>query len=219
MNFSQLSAFCISLLFATSCINSPDEPEVYADVNGMVTENGTSVSNAHIHIKSHFEPGGFVEGELLDIEINLEVSTPGLYSLDLFRLGSTEVFATAFSDSLTAGSQVITIPDSLLTNGVYLYQVITPTNQSFENNFLINKPDSALTQTEPYTTTNNEGEFHIDIDYLAIESELTRDNGAEQISITDSLQIIIVRDENIVAREFLQVQTNEDDNFVEISID
>lgn len=184
----------------------------------MVLENGNPVADVGIHIKNHFDPGGFTEGEHIEVDIHFTASMTGVYRMDLFRLGSNEIFATVLDDTLGEGDQKVTVPDSLLSNGVYVYQITTPTEATAENNFLINKPDSTLGYTEPLTSTNTQGEFEIDADYLPIDKVFSRE-GNEQFEVTDSLQIIVVREENIVARKFIKVSENEDENFVEISVD
>ncbi|MEX0609388.1 MAG: hypothetical protein WD016_13785 [Balneolaceae bacterium] len=218
LNSYFLSLLALCSFFLTTCINAPDPPQDYANVEGLVTENGSPVVDAEIHIKSHFEPGGFVEGEVDEVEIGFTATASGVYALELYRLGSLQPFVTVFEDTLETGEQLLPIPDSLLSNGVYVYQIVTPLDQTAENNFLINKPDSALASTQPLTRTNSEGEFEISADYLAIESLFSRGQN-EQFEITDSLQIIVVRDEEIVAKEFLQVGVEGEGTFVEITID
>lgn len=180
----------------------------------MVLEGEEPVSGIDIHIRSNMKPGGFMQGEHRDVEIELNVSTSGVYLVDVYRLGSDQLVASV-SDTLESGTQTLTIPDTLLTNGVYVYTLTTPLDEVGESNFLINKPDSALIYSDPLTTSNSAGEFEIDADYLAIDALFTR--GEEQFEITDSLQVIAVRDSTIAGKGFIQV--GEGDNFVEISID
>lgn len=209
-----LFGLCIILL--SSCYKE-DEEKVYADVEGVVLSNSAPVEGAEIHIKSFFQPGGFTQGEVTNngIQIEFNAFTHGKYRIDLFRLGGEEPFATIMEDSLSEGVYSYNVADSLLTNGVYIYRIFTPLSQPAQSNFLINRPDSTLHTVLPLTVTDSEGSFHVDADYLAIDETFYRGN--EQFRIGDSLQVIVVMDDEIVARERIQVK--EIVSFVEINVE
>lgn len=209
--------FCVITL--VSCYKEDeDDLKVYADIAGVVDNGATPVEGAEIHIRSHFSPGGFTEGESIGqgIPLRFNAANPGTYQINLFRLGVDEVLVELLNDSLSVGEHTVLIPDSILTNGVYIYRIVTPFNQTAQSNFLINKPDSALTATLPLTTTNSNGEFEITAEYLAIDETFFRGQD-DRFTITDSLQIIVVMNEEIIARKNLTV--GEEVNFVEINLD
>lgn len=190
---------------------------MYADIQGVVNSGNMPVEGAEIHIKNHFDPGGFRIGEDLGegVTIGFTAVTHGNYSIDLYRLGSEEPFAKIMEDSLATGEYSYLVPDTLVTNGIYIYTISSPLSQPAQSNFLINKPDSALAATRPIMTTGPDGTFMIDADYLAIDQTFFR-GANERFSITDSLQIIVVKDGEIVGRNYLEV--SEEVNFVEINL-
>lgn len=210
--------FIACLLIFTSCFKEEDESKIYADVSGVVNSGNAPVNGAEIHIKSYLDPGGFAAGDTLGtgVPISLTISNPGVYTLELYRLGASEPIARVFEDTLGLGNQEILIPDSLLSNGVYIYNVINPLDMVSQSNFLVNRPDSSLPNVLPYAYTNSTGEFEIDADYLAIDTRFRRSDD-ETFVIKDSLQIIVVQNDEIAGRGYLKVK--EESNFIEINLD
>ncbi|MBD3617110.1 MAG: hypothetical protein HUJ22_11125 [Gracilimonas sp.] len=209
MKTKQLLFLVAPFFLVTGCLNNSDKPPVYEDVEGMVTSNGEPVNNASIHIRNHFNPGGFIvsgQGEE-DLTISVNIQDEGLYTGNLYRNGSDTVLATFFNDSLQTGQQEISIPDSLLSNGIFGYEVRNTAVQVAGNLFVISKPDTALPESLPFTRTNANGEFNLNIHYLSIgQSFITGSGGFE---VTDSLEIIITDGENVLETEKVKVEPNQ----------
>ncbi|MEQ8524357.1 hypothetical protein [Gracilimonas sp.] len=204
------------ILFFTSCINDKDIP-VYEEVEGVVLENGQAVSNADIHIRNHFNPGGFSqENAAEEYTINFTIQSEAVYTISLFRHGADSIFYTFFDDTLAPGNQEIIIPDSLLTNGILGYEIETNQDLVTRNLFLVNKPDSLLPGSFPFTTTNALGEFTLNQNYLALGLGFRSIDGF--FEVTDSLQIYVVQDSSIQAKRTVEVKPNKS-NFFEIVLD
>lgn len=214
----------ITLLLALSFMLSAcykeeegDSLTLYADIQGVVSQNDLPVQGAEIHIKNQFSPGGFEKGNSIGIGITIPVNAniTGNYELNLYRFGTEEVFLTLLDEELEPGTHNILAPDSMLTNGTYIFVLEMPFNQTYQSSFLINKPDSTLPGTLPLATTNANGAFDLEADFLAIGQSFR--NGNYLFDITDSLQIIVVLGDSIITREYIKV--GKSSNFVDINID
>lgn len=203
-----------SALIFSSCLNS-ETPDYYNFVDGRVLANGEPVSNADIHIRNHFNPGGFKVNEDNTFDIEFSVALETYFVGNLYRYRADTAFATFLSDTLEQGDHRITIPDSLLSNGIYSYSMQNERGQGFSNLIVINKPDSALPGLTPFTKTNAEGEFVLNSFNLAFGHEFSSQEKGN-FEITDSLQIIITRGDSIFAKERVKVEPNTE-NYFEIS--
>lgn len=175
------------------------------------------MAEADIHIRNHYKPGGFVEDE--DNQIVLEFSVPArsFYEGTLFRYNSNTAFATFLSDTLNEGDHAIAISDTLLSNGIFAYVIQNELSQGFSGLMVINKPDTALPGTVPFAQTNEEGEFILNAFQLAFGDGFTSGENGNKFEITDSLEIIITTDDNVVTVEKVKVKPNTE-NFFEISV-
>lgn len=212
--------FLAAILFALNGCFPDDDIASYKDVEGVVlNSDGDRVMDAGIHIRNHFNPGGFRidenSGEPMTISFN--APSEDVYIATLFHHGADTTFATFFEDTLSAGQQTLIIPDSLLTNGVFGYEIRTSISQLGANLFLINKPDSLLPGTRPFTGTSFSGEFTLNASHLALGRSFNTTGGGG-FDITDSLQILIEMDEQIVHIEEVRVKPDKS-NFFEITID
>ncbi|HET8866634.1 MAG TPA: hypothetical protein VFM80_13145 [Gracilimonas sp.] len=216
MKFSQI--IILSAVLLTGCFKSEEQP-VYSNVEGVVLLNGDGVSGANVHIRSNFDPGGFITENFNEngISIEFNVQLEDLYTASLYRYGTDEILFTFFEDSLSVGVETIQISDSLLTNGLYFYQISRPSTAVAADMFIVNKPDSLLPETVPLTSTNGVGEFTLLNDYLALGRDFFTTAGGG-FSITDSLQIIITNNEEILTIERVRVKPGQS-NFFEITLD
>ncbi|MGN8225544.1 hypothetical protein [Gracilimonas sp. BCB1] len=213
---STLLLIIISLTF-TGCFFNNDSTPVYREAEGVVLENGEAVANADIHIRNKFDPGGFSQQPAApNYMVNFSVQVEALYSLSLFRHGSDSVYNTFFEDTLAAGEHAIQVPDSLLTNGILGYEVRSNQDLLTTSLFLVNKPDSALPGSFPFTRTNANGKFALNPDYLALGKSFTSQTGS--FEITDSLKIYVVKDSTIQVISGVKYKPNQD-NFFEIIVD
>lgn len=204
-------------LILTGCFVNNDSTPVYREAEGVVLENGEGVANADIHIRNNFNPGGFSqEPAAPKYMIDFSVRVKALYTLSLFRHGSDSVYNTFFEDTLAAGEHQIQVPDSLLTNGILGYVVRSNQDLVTTRLFLVNKPDSLLPGSLPFTTTNANGEFTLNPDYLALGRSFSSPMGS--FEVTDSLQIYVVQDSTIKAKRGVKYIPNQD-NFFEIIVE
>lgn len=204
-------------LFLTGCFFNNNSTPTYKEAEGVVLENGNGVANAEIHIRNSFDPGGFTQQPAAqNYIINFGIQVEAVYSVSLFRHGSDSVYNTFFEDTLASGEHSITVPDSLLTNGILGYEIRSNQDLLTSSLFLVNKPDSLLPGSYPFTTTNSLGEFSLNAEYLALGESFTSQTGG--FDITDSLKIYIVQDSTIQAERAVKIKPNQD-NFFEIILD
>lgn len=215
------SALLIScFLILSGCLGAADSPPVYFDVHGeVVTTNGVPLLDKQIHIRNHFENIGFVENRSIEDEyiLRFTASTQGVYTANLFRFQAVSPFITLFEDTLSAGDQELFIADSLLTNGIYEYEILNQTNVVSSGLFLVNKPDNDLPGTIPFTKTQANGEYTLAEAQLGLSRNFNFFVGG-RLELTDSLQIIISDGEKIIKKEYVKVLP-EQENFFEIIVD
>lgn len=212
--------FLAALLFTMNGCFPDDDVPIYENVDGVVLNSaGDPVVDVAIHIRNHFNPGGFIVDENADepITISFNVQNEDIYIASIFHYGADTTFATFFEDTLSAGQQTITIPDSLLTNGVYGYEVRTSIAQLGANLFLVNKPDSLLPGTRPFTGTSFSGRFSLNANHLALGRSFNTSGGG-RFDVTDSLQIMVEMNDEIVHKEEVRVKPDQS-NFFEITLD
>jgi hypothetical protein len=207
-----------TILFAsTGCLNT-DNPKIYRDATGVVLNSaGDPVADANIHIRNHFDPGGFLP-ELIGDTVRISFSAPSrnLYRAAIYRHDANSFLTTFFEDTLDEGDQEIIIPDSLLSNGILGYQVSTPAGALGGSLFVVNKPDSMLIGTLPFTVTDPDGQFRLSSAYLAIGNSFNAASGS--FKITDSLQVMVIKDSVIIGKESLRLKADSQ-NFYEITVD
>jgi|TARA_R100000963_G_C4642729_1_gene106413 hypothetical protein len=206
------------LFFLSGCLSNADGPKIYRDATGVVlTSGGDPVADADIHIRNHFNPGGFLPELIGDtVRVNFSAPTRTLYRASIYRHDANSLLATFFEDTLESGDQELIIPDSLLSNGILGFQVSTSARVLGGSLFVVNKPDSLLVGTLPFTETSAEGEFRLNSSYLAIGSSFNASSGS--FKITDSLQIMVVQDSVITSKRAVKLKANEQ-NFFEITVD
>ncbi|WP_020403603.1 hypothetical protein [Gracilimonas tropica] len=201
----------------TGCFNQDTIP-VYNNVDGQVLENGEPVFGARIHFRNNYDPGGFTQQAIGDsVSISFRTNIQDVYEAGLFRYSADSSFVIFFKDTLEAGQHNIQIPDSLMSNGVYGYEVFSETRYLGASLFLVNKPDSALIGTYPLTTTNFEGNFSLDAQKMALGQRFNFSDG-NRFQITDSIQIIVEKDRQIRAIKSVKVKPDAE-NFFEITLD
>ena len=217
MKFYFFALLSIIIVISAGCLET-NNPKFYQDVTGVVLDaTGEPVPNADIHIRNHFNTDGFPSRVIGDsVLINFTAPSRNLYRASIYRYEARSFLNTFFEDSLDEGEQELMIPDSLLSNGLFGFQVSTPSGALGGSLFVVNKPDTALINTLPFTQTNSEGNFRLTNRFLAIGNSFNASFG--EFEITDSLQIIVVQDSLIKAKEAVKLKPNSE-NFYEITID
>lgn len=210
--------FGLSIII-TGCFND-NSPPVYEDVEGVVlTNQGDPLGNVDVHIRNHFEPGGFITGDndVDGINITIQIESRDLITGHLYKNGGLDPIATFISDTLGTGERTINIPDSLLTNGILAYELRNSARQLASNLFVVNKSDNLLPGRLPFTKTDINGEFILDIEAISVGQSFSTANGGGFV-VTDSLQLIITEGDNILAKRKVRVLPDQS-NYFEITVD
>lgn len=205
-------------LILQGCFES-QEPYVYENVTGTVTYQNEPLADADIYIRNHFDPGGYDYDLATREDFSFEVNVPesGSFTGSLFRFGADTVFTDFFNGELSNGVHTLTIPDEHLSNGLIGYLVRNEMYQIASNLFVVNRPDSVLLRTIPFSQTNSSGYFSLSALNLAFGQSFDTGLG-ERFSVNDTLQIIVATDEEILAKREVVVDVNQP-NYFEIDID
>ncbi len=172
-----------------------------------------------MHVQNFYTPDDVYTPADVDegFDISFNSSSTGEFSGNLYRFRSDTLLANFFTAELDSGEHVVTIPSELLSDGIYVYEIVTPSNDSFSRLLFADKTDSLLYRSEPYTTTNVDGEFLINPNMLAFGADfVTADNN--EFIVTDSIAFKIVVDSMLVETRKVKVRPNQE-NFFEFSID
>jgi hypothetical protein len=214
----KLLLIVVSGLFLQGCFES-QEPDIYENVTGTVTYQNEPLAGADIYIRNNFDPGGYDYELATREEYTIEINVPesDSYTGSLSRFGADTVFTDFFNGELTSGVKSLTIPEEHLSNGVIGYLVRNEAYQIASNLFLVNRPDSVLLQTIPFSKTNNQGYFSLNSLNLAFGQSFNTGLGGV-FSVTDTLQIIIATEQEILTKKEVIVERNQP-NYFEIDID
>lgn len=219
MNFLKIFfVVLIASITLAGCLKNEEPVRYETDVEGVAMLNNQPLANADIHIDHFYVPGGFPEQEdavdKYTIDFNLE-RTMELTGY-IARSGAGSLLATIFDRRFETGEYSVAIPDSLLSNGIYIYEVRGPFIQNIRRALFVQKSDSALIHARPLTTTDDNGRFIIEHEILNIGSLLSFSNG--EVEIGDSLRIMAVADSQMVIKQAVKIEPNTE-NFLEIGVD
>ncbi|MEX2478436.1 MAG: hypothetical protein WD357_08360 [Gracilimonas sp.] len=217
MRVKQLLIVVGSVLILNGCFDD-NSPPVYEDIEGVVLSGGEPLTDASVHIRNHFDPGGFIQtdGENT-VSVSFSLQLRDLVTGNLYKNGGGEPFAVFFEDSLNSGNHEVEIPDSLLMNGILAYEIRNSSSQIATSLFVVNKPDSMLLDMIPFTTTNADGAFFMNKDALSLGQSFSTANGGG-FDVTDSLQILITEGDEVIKTEKVRVKPDQS-NYFEITID
>lgn len=213
-----LLSIIITAVVATGCLNN-SQPKFYRVVEGMVMDASGPVQGAEIHVENFYTPDDVFSPRNVDegFDISFNSSSTGEFTGNLYRYRSDSLLSNFFTAELDSGEHVVTIPAELLSDGIYVYEIVTPNNDSFTRLLFTDKTDSLLYRSEPFTRTNADGEFLINPNMLAFGADfITADNS--EFIVTDSIEFKIVVDSILVEQRKVKVRPNQD-NFFEFSLD
>lgn len=215
-------ALIISMMLAaimvTGCLSN-SQPKFYNAVQGVVVDGNGPVQGAEIHVQNFYTPDDVFSPQDVDegFEISFNSSSTGEFNGNLYRFRSDSLLSNFFTAELDSGEHVVTIPAELLSDGIYVYEIITPSNDSFTRLLFTDKTDSLLYRSEPFTTTNADGEFLINPNMLAFGADFVTADNSEFV-VTDSIAFKIVVDSVLVETRKVKVKPNQE-NFFEFSLD
>jgi|AntRauTorcE11897_2_1112592.scaffolds.fasta_scaffold00532_11 hypothetical protein len=219
MKYLKLSFILIALSFSLAACMKNDEPVRYdTDVEGVVMYNNEPLANADIHFDHYYVPGGFpkqedaVDSYTVDFNLERTMELTGYIT----RFGRGSLLATLFDRRFETGEYNFAIPDSLLSNGIYIYEIRGAFIQNINRVLFVQKSDSALIHARPITTTDQNGRFTLNHEWLGLGSTLSFSNG--EIEIDDSLRVMVVADSQMVIKQAVKIKPNTE-NFLEIGID
>lgn len=218
MSIRNLSiAFLVTAFILTGCLND-SQPDIYRPVQGVVVDENGPVQGAEIHIKNFYTPDDVFAPQNVDegYEFSFNSTSSGEFNGNLYRYRADSLLSNFYTAELDSGEHTVTIPAELLSNGIYVFEIVTPGGDSPYQLLFTSKSDSLLNQSEPMTTTNADGEFFINPNMLAFGLDfLTSDNS--EFVVSDSLEFNIVVDSVLVKTRKVRVPPNQD-NFFEISL-
>jgi hypothetical protein len=208
----------LAAIMVTGCLNNT-QPKFYNAVQGVVVDSDGPVQGAEIHVQNFYTPDDIFSPQNVDegFEISFNSSSTGEFKGNLYRFRSDSLLSNFFTAELDSGEHVVTIPAELLSDGIYVYEIITPSNDSFTRLLFTDKTDSLLYRSEPFTTTNADGEFLINPNMLAFGADFVTADNSEFV-VTDSIAFKIVVDSVLVETRKVKVRPNQE-NFFEFSLD
>lgn len=170
-------------------------------LNGIVTDAyGIPIADAEIHSMLKFsQPAKTVLRTPLKTmpSTNITFSMPneGWATLKVFRLGTRELIATLIDGVLQPGNYVSVFDAGSITNGFYVYQLITK-ERFTERLMLLQMEDiDALVKTKPLARTDASGKFRLPQSMFGFDEEIamTSEKGPDVFgtSFVDSLAIVV----------------------------
>ncbi|MDR9417554.1 hypothetical protein [Gracilimonas sp.] len=216
MNKIKLVALVLLLIGLSACLKDYSIPN-FEDIEGVVLLNEEPVGNANIHVRHVFDPGGLLINNLEQISLDIQVQTSGEYVGNLFRYGENDPFSTFLDGRLSRGVNKISIPDSLLSNGIIGYEVSGDFGPISAGLLTMSRPDSLIPSMIPFTTTDESGAFVLESINLPFRESFSRSNGRNLV-ISDSLDIIVANEEEILKILRVKVEPKQA-NFFEINLD
>lgn len=212
----KLAVLLILVIGLSACLKDYSIPP-YENIEGVVLLNEEPVEDAKIHIRHIFDPGGVFINDLEQITLDIQIQSSGEYVGNLFRYGENEPFVTFFEGRLPAGINTFPLPDSVLSNGIIGYEVSGNYGPASAGLLTVSRPDSSIPAMIPFTKTDESGSFILESVNLPFRESFSRTSG-RNLEITDSLDIIITNNEEILKIERVKVEP-EQANFFEIKLD
>lgn len=170
-------------------------------LNGTVTDGkGFPLAGAEIHTMLKFSQPSRNQFRIPlkampSTSITFSVPIEGSVSLKVFRLGTREHIVTLIEGVLKPGNYSSVFDAASLTNGFYVYQLIT--KESFTERLMLLQMDdlAALVKTKPLTTTDAEGKFRLPQSLFGLDEEIlmTSEMGPDVLgrSYVDSIAIVV----------------------------
>ncbi|MFZ4621061.1 MAG: hypothetical protein ACOYNS_10905 [Bacteroidota bacterium] len=187
-------------------------------LNGTVTDGkGFPIAGAEIHymftlwmpVRSGFR---IPMKTMPSTNITFDMPLEGQVSLKIYRLGTRELVSTLIDKVLLAGRYSVTFNAATLTNGFYIYQLITKDTFS-EKLMLLNIDDvSALVKTTPLTRTDAEGKFRLPQSVFGLDEKIsvTTEKGPEVVAAAfiDSIAIVVYQSGKLPLIQWMSINKN-----------
>ncbi|MFA5832440.1 MAG: hypothetical protein WDA22_03080 [Bacteroidota bacterium] len=182
----------------------------------VVDVNNIPVVGAEIHYmfmlhQSSPEKTEAPNRSMLSITISFSISKDGWTSLRIYRLGSRELIATLTDTVLQAGMYSRTFDAGRVTNGLYVYQLIS--DKIFEEKlfYLLHGDMESLLKTRPLAKTDVEGKFRLPQSFFGLDEEFTVTNEKGSVigkSMIDSIGIVVYQNAKHPLVQWMNITKN-----------
>jgi hypothetical protein len=131
--------------------------------------------------------------------IGYSLTTPGHVLLRILRWYTREAVDTLINKDLNAGKYATGFDGGGLTNGIYLYQIVTD-SATREGTFTLLNPDvNALVLTKPLATSDARGEFSIPYGVFgfSVVMHVTSSSGPtiiDSVCISPSIELVLYKE-------------------------
>ena len=199
-------ALVSSVLLYASCAknDNPVSPQTSGNVlSGIAIDSeGNPVQGVGVHYlftTGSLTPLSKPGGTCPSTAIQYSISAPGHVLLRLLRWYTREPVDTLVDGMQPAGTFRVSFDATRLTNGVYLYQLVTDSTTAEQHILLLNTDVSSLVQTGPLATSDARGTFSLPYGMFGfgIVSYLTSPGGPtviDSVCISTSIQLVLYRE-------------------------
>lgn len=193
------------------------EHSPYSLIGTVVDEYGTPTVDAEIHFILKFTEPSPTEFRspmktMPSTSISFAMPKEGWATLKVFRLGTRDLIATLVEGVLQPGNYTSVFDAGSITNGFYVYQLIT--KDSFTEKLMVLQRNDidALVKTKPLTRTDVSGKFRLPQSLFGFDEELmmTSEKGPDVIgrSFVDSIAIVVYQSGKRPLVQWMSVNKN-----------
>ncbi len=193
------------------------ESSPYELVGTVLDSDGKPVKSAAIHFMMKFSASAGSSQQVMQktnpsTQISFSVNVSGPISLRIFRLGTREYVATLIDTVLSPGTYSLGVIPGALSNGFYIYQLIT-NNVVTERLMIMQYDDAALLEkTTPVTRTNSEGKFILPYGVFGLDEEILVTGESSPTVIgrrtVDSIAIVVFKSGTVPLVQWMHINKN-----------
>ncbi len=142
-------------------------------------------------------------------KISFSIPVAGQTSLKIFRLGTRELIVVLIDTVLPAGNYSRAFDSGSITNGFYVYQLISGGKRYEKLMVLLNLDHNLLVKTKPVAVSDAKGTFRIPYSVFALDEEFSITTEESPIVVSqwrvDSIGIIINQSETPLSVHWLRI--------------
>jgi len=198
--------FKIFILFLVPVLLINCEKEVNSIIDGRVIgRDGGPVEGAEIHLI--YNLGTIVSKRAPNIIISFDVPSAGKVLFQTKHFWTNDIVEIPINNILPVGVHTVVLTDSLYTNGIYLYDIVTETSEE-QRRFLKSVSPEELIYSKPRRITDNTGTFEIDINELGIGEVFRVQNETTvgtEFRISSLFKIIAIKNGEVIAQKTLEI--------------
>jgi len=182
----------------------------------VVDVNNIPVVGAEIHYmfmlhQSSPEKTEAPNRSMVNITISFYIPNDGRASLRIYRLGSRELIATLADTVLQTGIYSRTFDTGSVTNGLYVYQLISEKTFSERLLYVQHNDVETLIKTKPLTKTDVDGKFRLPQSLFGLDEEFTVTNETGSVinkSTIDSVAIVVYQNTKNPLVQWMSITKN-----------